>query len=437
MANTYAFLDNAPLKKFHYRLILLSSFAYGLTGMNVMLIAPLATSIAKEWNLGVNDVGYMLSVGYLGMFIGALVFGRLTDVIGRKKVLIIVLFLEAVFTALCGLSPNFYALYILRFIAGLGLGGALPIPGVYVSEYTPIKHRGLFLGLVETSWVYGALLSLLIPYFMLPIFGWRITFFAALLPLPLIPLTIIFLPESIRYLVENGKFKEAQEVLAKAIESSEKIEFETESFKAGTRRHSMKDLISSQYIKRTVLLFILWGSLVYTYHGIFLWLPTIYAREFNLKDVTSIWWTLIVTLFQIPGYYSASFLLDKIGRRKVLVTYLFVAGVSSAVLSLTVSLEWVLLWSAMISFFNLGAWSGLYAYTPELYPTEIRGTGSGAAASVGRLIGILAPSLTAYLFSISGLFGPFAAFSIVHLIASFSVLIFSIETMRKSLEEIS
>jgi len=437
MVNTYEFLDNAPLKKFHYRLILLSSFAYGLTGMNVMLIAPLVTSIAKEWSLGVNDIGYMLSVGYLGMFIGALVFGRLTDVIGRKKVLIIVLSLEAVFTALCGLSPSLYVLYILRFIAGLGLGGALPIPGVHVSEYIHVKHRGLFLGLVETSWVYGALLSLLIPYFMLPIFGWRITFFAALLPLPLIPLTIIFLPESIRYLVEKSKFKEAQDVIAKAIESSEKIEFETELFKAGTRRHSMKDLVSSQYIKRTVLLFILWGSLVYTYHGIFLWLPTIYARQFNLKDVTSIWWALIVTLFQIPGYYSASFLLDKIGRRKVLVIYLFVAGVSSAVLSLTVSLEWVLLWSAMISFFNLGAWSGLYAYTPELYPTEIRGTGSGAAASFGRLIGILAPSFTAYLFSISGLFGPFAAFSIVHLIASFSVLIFGIETMRKSLEEIS
>jgi putative MFS transporter len=91
----------------------------------------------------------------------------------------------------------------------------------------------------------------------------------------------------------------------------------------------------------------------------------------------------------------------------------------------------------MISFFNLGAWSGLYAYTPELYPTEIRGTGSGAAASFGRLIGILAPSLTGYLFSLTGLFGPFVAFSFVHLIASFSVFTLGIETMKKSLEEIS
>jgi len=433
MSNIYAILDNAPLKKFHYLLLLLASFAYGLTGMNVMLIAPLVTSIAKEWSLDINEIGYMLSIGYLGMFIGALGFGRLTDIIGRKKVLMIVLILGAVFTALCGLSPNIYLLYIFRFIAGLGLGGALPIPGVYVSEYIPIKKRGLFLGLVETSWVYGALLSLLIPYFMLPAFGWRITFFVALLPLFLIPLIAVFLPESIRYLVEKGKLNEAKEMLAKAIRS--KIKFKTKLVKG--KKYSVKDLLSSRYVKRTVLLFILWGSLVYTYHGIFLWLPTIYARQFNLKDIASVWWTLVVTLFQIPGYYSASFLLDKIGRKKVLIIYLFVAGISSAFLSFVVDLKWVLGWSAMISFFNLGAWSGLYAYTPELYPTEIRGTGSGAAASFGRLVGVLAPSLTGYLFSMSGLFGPFLAFSLVHLIASFSVLILGIETMKKSLEEIS
>jgi putative MFS transporter len=434
MSSVYAVLDNAPLKKFHYLLLLLASFAYGLTGMNVMLIAPLVTSIAKEWSLSVNEIGYMLSIGYLGMFIGALGFGRLTDIIGRKKVLTIVLFLASVFTALCGLSPSIYSLYILRFIAGLGLGGALPIPGVYVSEYIPIKKRGLFLGLVETSWVYGALLSLFIPYFMLPALGWRTTFFVALLPLFLIPLIAIFLPESIRYLVEKGKMKEAKEILARAI-GSKKIKFKTKLVKG--KKYSIKDLLASRYIKRTVLLFILWGSLVYTYHGIFLWLPTIYARQFNLKEIASIWWTLVVTLFQIPGYYSASFLLDKIGRKKVLIIYLFAAGISSAFLSFVVDLKWVLGWSAMISFFNLGAWSGLYTYTPELYPTEIRGTGSGAAASFGRLIGILAPSLTGYLFSASGLFGPFLAFSLVHLIASFSVFALGVETMKKSLEEIS
>ncbi|MGB9895702.1 MAG: MFS transporter [Thermoproteota archaeon] len=153
--SVYEILDKAPLKNFHYKILLLTSLAYGLTGMDVMLIAALVTPIAKEWNLDVVTVGYLLSVGYLGMFIGALFFGRLADVIGRKKVLIMVLLWEAIFTALCGLSSDLTMLYILRFLAGIGLGGALPQPGVYVSEYIPVKHRGLFLGLSTHTMEYS------------------------------------------------------------------------------------------------------------------------------------------------------------------------------------------------------------------------------------------------------------------------------------------
>ena len=435
--DVYAFLDKAPLESFHFKILLLCSSVYGLTGMNVMLISALANSVAAEWNLSVIDMGYLLSIGYLGMFVGALTFGGLSDIIGRKKVLVIVVTLETIFTALCGSSPNLPAFYVIRFTAGLGLGGALPLPGVYISEYISARYRGLFLGLVETSWVYGSILSLLIPYFILPIFGWRITFYVALFSLPLIPLILFFLPESIRYLIRKGKFKEAQDILAKlkAVDVIDKLNFEETEL--GFKKTSIKGLLSDKYFKRTVMLFILWGALVYTYHGIFLWLPTIYAKQFSLKDVTSIWWTLIVTLFQIPGYYSASFLLDRVGRKKVLIIYLSAAGISSAFLSLIVSLDWILLWSAIIAFFNLGAWAGLYTYTQELYPTEARGTGSGAAASFGRLVGISAPSFTAYLFITSGIFGPFAAFSVIHLFAAFSVIVLGIETRMKPLEKIS
>lgn len=435
--DVYRVLDKAPLNSFHYRILVLSSLVYGLTGMDVMLIAALVTPIAKEWFLDVVTIGYLLSTGYLGMFIGALAFGRLADVIGRKKVLIIVLFLEAVFTALCGLSQDLSTLFILRFIAGIGLGGALPQPGVYVSEYIPVKYRGFFLGLVETAWVYGAILSLLIPYLILPVYGWRLAFFTAIIPLALIPFVIISFPESVRYLLKKGKVEEIKKIVEKTRISSDinDLKFEESMFKI--KRYSIKDLMSAKYLKRTILLFILWGALVYTYHGIFLWLPSIYAKQFNLTDVTSIWWTLIVTLFQVPGYYSASYLLDKIGRRKVLIIYLILAGIASALLSLKFDIAWIFVWSSVISFFNLGAWAGLYAYTPELYPTEIRGTGSGAAASFGRLMGVFAPSITGYLFATIGLTGPFTVFSLVHVFAGLFILVLGIETMGKSLEEIS
>ncbi|MDW8035184.1 MAG: MFS transporter, partial [Candidatus Korarchaeum sp.] len=417
---------------FHYKILLTSSLIYCFTAMNVMLIAALVGPIAREWGLDVVTMGYLMSSGYLGMFIGALLFGRLADVIGRRRVLITVLVLESVFTAACGLAWDLLSLYALRFLAGIGLGGALPQPGVYVSEYVPKKKRGLFLGLVETSWVYGVIISLLIPYLLLPSLGWRATFSIALLPLLTLPLAVAYLPESMRFLIVKGRADEVRKLMAKlGVKDLPEFRGLTE-----VKRYTVRDLVSRKYVRRTVLLFILWGGLIYTYHGIFLWLPTIYSRQFGLGDITSLRWTLLVTLFQIPGYYSASFLLDRVGRKRVLSIYLMAAGIFSALLSLKVDLLWIFAFSSLISFFNLGAWAGLYAYTPELYPTEIRGIGSGASASFGRLIGILAPSITGYLFSTTGISGPFAIFSFVHLLAGLAVILMGIETMGRSLEEI-
>lgn len=425
-------LGGTSARTFQYRVLLTSSLIYCLTAMNVMLIAALVGPIAREWSLDVVTIGYLMSSGYLGMFLGALSFGKLADVIGRRKVLIIVLIMESIFTAACGLAWDLLSLYALRFLAGVGLGGALPQPGVYVSEYAPKSRRGLFLGLVETSWVYGVIISLLIPYLLLPSLGWRATFSIALLPVLTLPLVLAFLPESTRFLIAKGRIDDARKLIgALGIEDLPEVHVATE-----VGKHTVKDLLRGKYAKRTALLFILWGGLIYTYHGIFLWLPTIYSRQFGLGDVVSLRWTLLVTLFQIPGYYSASFLLDRIGRKRVLAIYLIAAGVFSALLSLRVDLLWIFTFSSLISFFNLGAWAGLYAYTPELYPTEIRGSGSGAAASFGRLMGILAPSITGYLFATTGIFGPFAVFSLVHAVAGLSVIAMGIETMGKSLEEI-
>ena len=406
---------------------------YCLTALDTMLIGAVVRPIASEWGLSIVTIGYLLSVGFVGMFFGALLFGRLSDVIGRRRTIIIVLLLESIFTALHGIAYDLSSLILFRFLAGIGLGGALPQPGIYISEYVPAKYRGRFLGFIESSWVYGALLSLIFPYVTIPSLGWRLTFLIGLAPIIVIPFAVLWLPESIRYLSKRGDNDKIKEILVKY-----KITSETQiEFSVSKSRYSISDLFSPKYIRRTILLFILWASLVYTYYGIFIWLPSIYSVEFNMTILKSLWWTIIVTLFQIPGYYSATYLLDKIGRKKVLVIYLIIAGFASLSLALSTRLLWVLAWSAVISFFNLGAWAALYAYTPELYPTEIRGFGSGAAASIGRVAGIIAPILTGYLYALSELVGPYALIAFIHIFAGLSVIILGVETIGKSLEEIS
>jgi putative MFS transporter len=432
------YLEKAPLSKFHYILLFLGCLIYGFTAMNTMLISSTLPTIIVEWDLDPITAGFLLSSGYIGMFIGAFSCGFLADAIGRKKALIFTILAMSIFTGLCAIAKDVLSMSILRFLAGMGLGGALPQPGVYISEYIPAKYRGRFVGFIETSWVFGALLAIAFPFLLIPLYGWRLTFLIAFIPLFLIILIILFAPESLRYLELKNKNEEILKLLKK-LKLFKEIDEEKifHGSREAPKKISLKDVFSLKYRKRTILLWILWAVLVYTYHGIFLWLPTIYVKELGFEIVKSLYWTLIVTLMQVPGYFSATFLLDIIGRKKVLAIYLALAGIGSFLLSIAKDVNTILLWSCVISFFNLGAWAGLYTYTPELYPTRIRGTGSGIAASIGRFAGILAPTLTGFLYSIGKLSYPFVIFTLAHIIASLNVIFLGIETKGKVLEEIS
>ena len=438
------YLEKAPLTRFQYGLLALGSLIYGFTAMNVLLIAAVLTPIINEFGLRQQPLvsGLLVSVGYLGMFVGALSCGVLADRVGRKKTLLFTISTMTVFTALNSIAPDPASMAVLRFLAGIGLGGSLPQPGVYISEYVPARYRGRFLGLVETSWVYGALLSLTFPFFLFPAFGWRPTFLVALIPLFLIPIVVFFAPESLRYLQLKGRTDEAVSLLKKhKLVPADLGEIKLPSVTTKKRSSiisSLKELWSPVFARRTAMLWISWAVLVYTYHGIFIWLPSFYAiPPLNFTYVKSIQWVLIVTLAQVPGYYTGALLLDRVGRKPVAMVYLALAGVGSALLGLAVDPNSILLWSAVISFFNLGAWSALYAYTPELYPTGVRGTGSGVAASIGRLAGVIAPTATPLLYAYGGLPAAFTVFALVHIVGAVTIAVLGTETKGKALEEIS
>lgn len=430
-------LERQPLKRFHFILLTLSSLVYGLTAMNVMLIGLLLPAIRAEWGLSPTEAGYLLSFGYLGMFLGAISSGIVADRIGRKYTMVIMILVGSVFTGLCGLAWDFWSMSIFRVIAGVGLGGTLPLPGVYMSEYPPARYRGRFVGIVETAWVWGVLLGIVLARVIMPHIGWKSVFAISYLPLLLIPAIVYYAPESVRFLEKEGRIEKIRGILARygLVEEAEKIVIEPKK----EEKAPLRLLFSGVYFRRTVVLWVLWAVLVYTYHGIFLWLPDVYVRLFGYEVVKSLEWVLIVTFAQVPGYYSAAMIIDRLGRKFVLATYLAVAGLGCLLLASTIRLDLILLYSIVISFFNLGAWTGLYTYTPELYPTKLRGTGSGAAASVGRIAGILAPSVTGYLFEIGGgsITPAFLVFALAHFAAAAVTGILGEETKGKTLEEIS
>jgi len=424
-----AILDKIPISRFHYVMLIICILFYFFAAMNCVLIAPALDLIQKEFRLDPFLLGIVVGSLYLGMLLGAATCGYLSDAIGRKLALVITTTIHSIFTGLLALAWDFKSLVVLRFIAGYGLGGLLPLPGVYMSEYAPPRRRGLFIGLIETSWVFGALLAASLGLVIIPRYGWRVLFYTAFIPLAIIPPALAYLPESIRYLLMKGRVTDALlifERLGVKLKEAPKVKVE---------RVEVKEIFTPEYLPRTVLLWTLWFSLVYTYHGIFIWLKAFFIRTSLI--VAPLFFYFVVTLAQIPGYFSATFLLDRIGRKAVLELYLTMAGIGCLAYAFSKDPMTVLLSSCIIGFFNLGAWAGLYTYTPELYPTRIRGTGSGTAASFGRFGGFLQGPLTGLVLANFGLSATFIKFMFIHLVAAIAVLLLGVETRGKRLEEIS
>ena len=426
------YLDKIELSTIHYKLLIISAFAYLFAAMNTVLIAPALDKIAAEFNLDPFYTGLLISSFYIGMLLGASTCGYLSDKFGRKTIMILTTLIHSIFTAIFALSVDFTSAFIIRLIAGYGAGGLLPLPGVYIAEFAPAKYRGRFLGTVETSWVFGALLASGLSLLLIPEFGWRVLFYSGLIPLIIIPI-IILSPESIRYLEQKGKINKAVEILRKfGVKSISEREY-----KVGLEEERVKisELFTGEYLPRTIVLWTLWFVLVYTYHGIFIWLKKFFIKSGLIPDPLLFYF--IVTAIQIPGYLTATFLLDKVGRKTVLISFLTLSGIGCLGFSLAKDFTSILITSSIISFFNLGAWAGLYTYTPELYPTRLRGTGSGSAASCGRFGGILQGPITGLVLMSTGLFGTFIKFSVLHWIAALIVLILGVETKGRVLEEIS
>jgi len=440
-------LDRLPLSKFHWRLLWASGLGWMFDAMDVGIVTFVLASLKENWSLSPQQVGNIASMGLLGMFIGAIFAGVLSDRLGRKLAFQGTLFLFSLASGLCGLAWGYGSLVFFRFLVGLGLGGELPVASTLVSEFSPSRYRGRLLTLLESFWAYGWVLAALIAYFVIPRYGWRLAFFLGALPAIYVLVLRRAIPESPRFLLARGRFQEAEEILTRWVSPSSKEEEASEE-SGNLRRDSppppiqrkvgFRDLWSPPYLRRTLCLWLLWFFMVYSYYGIFVWLPSLLVAS-GYTLVRSFRFVLIITLAQIPGYFSAALLVDRMGRKWVLTSYLFLCALAAYLFGRADSVGEILWWGSWMSFFNLGAWGVVYTYTPELYPTRVRGTGSGWAAAFGRLGGILAPLAVGAMLKDWGrshteIFGMFA---LLLILGGLVVALLGEETKGKSLEEIA
>jgi putative MFS transporter len=410
------------------------------------LVSFVLAVLAKEWLLTPGQTGWVGSAGMAGMFFGAIASGMLADRLGRKTVFLATLLVFSISTGLCGLAAGFLSLCALRFLVGFGLGGELPVASALVSEFAPSAHRGKLVVFLESFWAFGWAAAALVAWLFIPVYGWRAAFFLGALP----ALYTLYLrrgiPESPRFLLARGRADDAERIVA-AIErecgvaSPPAAMEEAPAMGAGPvpGETGLRALWSPARARRTAMLWVLWFSMVYSYYGIFIWLPTLLVASGH-TIVKSFEYVLIITIAQIPGYFSAAWLVDRLGRKPVLAVYLFGCAAACAGFGFLASTDVsIVVWGCLISFFNLGAWGVVYTYTPESYPTALRASGAGWAAGIGRIGGILAPLAIGWILAARPgnsalVFGHVAA---LLLVAVGTVLALGEETRGRSLESLS
>lgn len=353
------------------KLLFSAGFSWMFDAMEVGMISFIAAALAKSWQLSPQQIGYLTSINSVGMAVGAIAAGYLADRYGRKSILLWTLLIFSVASGLSALATGFGVLLLLRFIAGFGLGGELPVASTLVSESVAVKDRGRAVVLLESFWAFGWIISAVVAYFVIAKYGWQWGFIIGAIP----ALYALYLRRAIddspRY-AAAGAGKRA-------------------SFSEGLR-----NIWNSEHRRTTLMAWILWFTVVFSYYGMFLWLPSVMGlKGFTL--IKSFEYVLIMTLAQLPGYFTAAYFIEKFGRKFVLVLYLVLTAVSAIWFGFASSELSLILAGICLSFFNLGAWGGLYAYTPELYPTRVRSTGVGMAAGFGRIGGVIAPFLVGML----------------------------------------
>ena len=442
-------LDRLPLSRPHTLLLLIGGLGYTFDGMDAAVVAFLMPDVGEVFHLSNSQLGLVASASPFGFLFGAFCAGYLGDKIGRKKVMMYALALYAIASLVAAASWSFEVFLLARVIAGAGTGAESAIISPFLAEFVPRHRRGWFIGALAGFFSFGFVGAALIGRFVVPVLpeGWRWAQVITFLPIVMLLWWRRKLPESPRYLMNAGRAAEAEAVVADieeqvrratkaplpAVDPHHADEPEPESFSLGK---ALKFLWGPRMWRITAVTWLIWFVITFSYYGFFSWIPTLLVQK-GLTVTTSFTYSLVIYLAQIPGYFSAAVLNEKLDRKFTIALYLGGSAVSAFWLSQMTDPPWIMAAGVFLSFFLNGTYAGVYAYTPEVFPTWLRATGVGLSSSFGRIGSITAPLIIGVFATRWGFAGVFGMTTTVLAIGIVCTLLFAVRTAGRSLEDIT
>jgi putative MFS transporter len=444
-SDVVARIERLPMSRWHLKVRAIVGIATFFDGFDALMIAYVLPILVPQWHLTGQQIGLMVSAGFVGQMVATLCFGVLAERYGRIRVLAASTAIFGLMSCLCALAWDYNSLLIFRTIQGFGIGAEVPIAMTYISELSRAEGRGRFVVLYELAFPIGLVCSVLVGWFVVPILGWRWLFVIGGVPAMVVAAMQLRMPESPRWLAARGRAHDADGSLS-AIEAAVRASTGCELAKpiplpaTEARKASWADLFGSVYLPRTLSIWAIWFGVYLLNYSMVTWLPSLYRGLFNLSVSDAIGYSLITSFAGLIGTSVCVFIFDYLPRRTVFcaalvcaalpLIWLWYNGITSAHLLLTM---------ATISYFFVSILSmGTFVYTPEIYSNRSRALGMTAASFWSKAASVLGPILIGTLLGSAGGVAPaFLIFGGVGLLVAFICACSVLETRNRTFEEIS
>lgn len=385
-------IDKAKISSFHWRILFWCTLIIIFDGYDLVIYGVVLPILMQQWQLDPVTAGALGSTALFGMMIGAMLLGTLSDRFGRKKMIVLCIVLFSGFTALNGFAQTPLQFGVMRFIAGLGIGGVMPNVVALMSEYSPRRIRSTLVAVMFSGYAIGGMLSAVLGIWIVPQFGWQVMFYLAVIPLLLLPLIWTQLPDSVAFLVRQGKIAEARKVLAALTGKPLPDDAELAVHQPQKTEQSLAALFSNNRALSTLMFFQAFFMCLLMVYGLGSWLPKLMTMA-GYGFGSSLMFLLFLNIGGIIGAIGGGWLSDRFHPRPVLMLFFTLAAVSLALLGFKSHVAVLYFLVTVAGATTIGSQILLYAYVAQFYPTAIRSTALGWSSGVGRIGAILGPVL--------------------------------------------
>ncbi|MBE9401827.1 MAG: MFS transporter [Acinetobacter sp.] len=394
--------DEAKFNKFHAKVLAWCFIIIIIDGYDIAVAGAALPSIMTGMGVDASTAGFMASSALFGMMFGAIFLGALSDKIGRRLTIAICVFLFSVFTAAAGLTNDPITFSIMRFIAGLGIGGVMPNIVAQMTEYSPKKIRSLMTTFMFSGYAIGGILAAVIGKQFIVEFGWQVVFFAAGVPVLLLPFILKSMPESLAYLLKRQNQQDLRKVVTDInpqLQLNESVEF-TQTIKADNEHNPMVQLFKEGRSQSTLMFWIAYFTGLFMVYALSTWLTKLMAMSgYTLGSALS--FVIALNVGAVIGAIGGGWLADRFHIKWVLVSMYALGSVFLYMMTLQMPTEILYFNIAMVGACTTGAQIVAYAYCGQFYPSGIRSTGIGMAAGIGRMGAILSPVLIGFIVALS------------------------------------